>query len=87
MIRPCLAVLLTLSAQPALAALAVSKKPQLPAERIATVERLYPELDVEGEGWRGLLPIMLMNADRGMDPQSAGADTRQPSAVTTVIAR
>jgi hypothetical protein len=84
MIRLCLAVLLTLSAQPVLA---LSEKPQLPAERIATVERLYPELDVEGEGWRGLLPIMLMNADRGMDPQSAGADTRQPSAVTTGIAR
>jgi hypothetical protein len=75
MIRFCLAALLALSAHPALA---VSEKPQLPAERVAAVDRLYPELDVEGEGWRGLLPIMLMNADRGMQPQSAGADTGQP---------
>ena len=66
-----LASLLVLSAQPALAAI---EQPRLPAEREASVDRLYPELSIEGEGWRGLLPIMLMNVDRAARPQSAGTD-------------
>ncbi len=27
------------------------------------VDRLFPETPIEGEGWRGLLAIMLMNHD------------------------
>jgi hypothetical protein len=66
------AALLILTATPAFA---VSEQPRLPSERVASVDRLYPELEIEGEGWRGLLPIMLMNADAGAQPRSAGTDT------------
>ena len=35
-----------------------------PSERPPTlVDRLFPETPIEGEGWRGLLAIMLMNHD------------------------
>lgn len=75
--RLCLAVLLMLPASPALA---IGVQPRLPAEKAPVTDRLYPELDVQGDGWRGLLPIMLMNKDNGIHPQSAGGDARQPIA-------
>ena len=35
----------------------------LPVEAQPTlVDRLFPETRIEGEGWRGLLPIYLMNS-------------------------
>lgn len=61
-------------------ALAVSDRIEAPVERQAMVERLYPETDIEGEGWRGLLPIMLLNANLAARPQSAGADLGTSSA-------
>ena len=67
------AMLLIATASPALA---VSEPPRLPEERVAMADRLYPELDVQGDGWRGLLPIMLMNSDQGIQPRSAGTDGR-----------
>ncbi len=34
----------------------------VPAERAPTLlDRVYPETEFEGEGWRRLLPILLMN--------------------------
>lgn len=67
--RSLLAALLILSATPAFA---VSERPHLPAEKPPVTDKLYPELDVQGDGWRGLLPIMLMNADADAQPRSAG---------------
>jgi len=66
------ASLLLLIAEPALA---VSGQPRLPAEAQPMVDRLYPEMSIEGEGWRGLLPIMLMNVEQTVRRQSAGADS------------
>jgi len=68
-----LASFLILAAEPALA---VTEQPRLPAEKQPTIDRLYPELTIEGEGWRGLLPIMLMNVEQTVRRQSAGADSR-----------
>jgi len=60
---------LLLAAAPALA---VTTPVDLTARpQAAAAERLYPEMEIEGEGWRGLLPIMLMNADLSSRPQSA----------------
>jgi len=70
--RSLVAALLILSATPALA---VSERPRLPAERPPVTDKLYPELDVQGDGWRGLLPIIMMNAEAAAQPRSAGADT------------
>lgn len=56
-------------------ALAVTEQPRVPAERPPSIDRLYPELSIEGEGWRGLLPIMLMNVEQTVRRQSAGADS------------
>jgi hypothetical protein len=70
MTRLLAAALLILAAEPALAARGV---PTLPAETAPAVDRIYPELAIEGEGWRGLLPIMLMNVQQAPRPQTAGA--------------
>ncbi|ATE66627.1 hypothetical protein [Rhizorhabdus dicambivorans] len=69
-----LPVLIVLSATPAFA---VSEQPRMPSERAASVDRLFPELEIEGDGWRGLLPIMLMNRDARLQPRSAGTEPRQ----------
>ncbi len=53
-------------------ALAVTTPVDLSARaQTAAAERLYPEMEIEGEGWRGLLPIMLMNTELSSRPQSA----------------
>lgn len=70
MTRLLAAALLFLAATPALA---VPGQPQLPAEKAPPVDRIYPELAIEGEGWRGLLPIMLMNVEQAARPRTAGA--------------
>lgn len=70
MTRLLVATLLLVATQPALAARGV---PTLPAEKAPAVDRIYPELAIEGEGWRGLLPIMLMNVQQASRPQTAGA--------------
>jgi hypothetical protein len=75
--RSLLAALLVLTAAPAFA---TSEPPRLPVERAKPVDQIFPELDVEGDGWRGLLPIMLMNAEIGSQPRSAGADQREAPA-------
>ncbi len=69
---------LLLTAAPALAVtmpVDATTRPQA-----AAAERLYPEMEIEGEGWRGLLPIMLMNADLSSRPQSAETVTPGDSA-------
>lgn len=73
-LRPILLLPLLLAAAPALAV----TMPVDPTARpqAAAAERLYPEMEIEGEGWRGLLPIMLMNADLSSRPQSA--ETAKP---------
>ncbi len=69
MTRLLAAALLIVAAEPAFA---VRGPAQLPAEAAPTVDRIYPELAIEGEGWRGLLPIMLMNVQQAARPQTAG---------------
>jgi hypothetical protein len=69
MTRLLVATLLFLAADPALAD---RGRPQLPVEKAPPVDRLYPELAIEGEGWRGLLPIMLMNVEQAAPPRTAG---------------
>lgn len=54
----------------------------LPVDREPTLaDRLFPETDIEGEGWRGLLPVMLMNHDaealRLIAPRKREAATSQ----------
>ena len=71
------AALLLVAASPALA---VSDRPEAPVERRATLERVFPETNIEGEGWRGLLPIMLLNADQDARSQSAGGERSRPPA-------
>lgn len=68
-LRPIVLLSLLLAAAPALAV----TTPVDPTARpqAAAAERLYPEMEIEGEGWRGLLPIMLMNAELSSRPQSA----------------
>ncbi|KQX17824.1 MULTISPECIES: hypothetical protein [unclassified Sphingomonas] len=70
MTRLLAAALLFLAAQPALA---VPGQPRLPVEKSPPVDRIYPELAIEGEGWRGLLPIMLMNVEQATRARTAGA--------------
>ncbi|MFD2498067.1 hypothetical protein ACFSTI_03240 [Rhizorhabdus histidinilytica] len=41
--------------------------------------RLYPEMEIEGEGWRGLLPIMLMNVEQAARARTAGALDTPPA--------
>ena len=50
---------------PASVAIAAPPSDQLVAgdRQPALVDRLFPETEIEGEGWRGLLKIMLMNQD------------------------
>jgi len=62
--------LLLIAAEPAFA---LPGQPHLPAERVPAVDRIYPELAIEGDGWRGLLPIMLMNVSQSARPKTAGA--------------
>lgn len=47
-------------------------RPALPADRLPPVYLLFPETSIEGEGWRGLLPIMLFN----LAPQAGPISTR-----------
>lgn len=72
MTRFLVAALLITVATPAFA---VRGQVELPAEKAPAVDRIYPELAIEGEGWRGLLPIMLMNVEQAARPQTAGAGT------------
>jgi hypothetical protein len=58
-----LAALLTATAAPAAGH---GDRPAPLADRVAAVDRLFPETAIEGEGWRGLLPIMLFNLDPGL---------------------
>ncbi|MGC6330648.1 hypothetical protein [Rhizorhabdus sp. FW153] len=69
MLRSIVLLPLLLAAAPALA-VTTSVDPTAQPQA-AAAERLYPEMEIEGEGWRGLLPIMLMNADLSSRPQSA----------------
>ncbi len=69
MLRSIVLLPLLLAAAPALA-VTISVDPTAQPQA-AAAERLYPEMEIEGEGWRGLLPIMLMNADLSSRPQSA----------------
>ncbi|MBO9377831.1 hypothetical protein GG804_13735 [Sphingomonas histidinilytica] len=76
MTRLPVAALLLLAAQPALAA---RGQAVLPAEKAPPVARLYPEMEIEGEGWRGLLPIMLMNVEQAARARTAGAVDTPPA--------
>nr|WP_157034175.1 hypothetical protein [Sphingomonas sp. Y57] len=81
MTRLPVAILLLLAAEPALA---VRGRPVLPAEKAPPVARLYPEMEIEGDGWRGLLPIMLMNVEQAARARTAGAvDTPPTTAAET----
>lgn len=77
MTRLPVAALLLLAAQPAFA---VRGRPVLPADKAPPVARLYPEMEIEGEGWRGLLPIMLMNVEQAARARTAGAADTPPAA-------
>ena len=77
MTRLLVAALLLLAAEPALAA---RGQTVLPAEKAPPVARLYPEMEIEGEGWRGLLPIMLMNVEQAARARTAGALDSRPEA-------
>lgn len=77
LLRPILLSSLLLIAAPALA-VTTSVDPTARPQP-AAAERLYPEMEIEGEGWRGLLPIMLMNADLSSLPQTAGTEIRSDS--------
>ena len=75
-----LALAALLSASVATAA-PLSRGP-VPADRQPTlVYQLFPETEIEGEGWRGLLPVMLMNHDaqalRLIAPRKRETATRQ----------
>ncbi len=53
-----LAAMLTASAAPAATR---TDRPLPRAPSTAQVDRLFPGTSIEGEGWQGLLPIMLFN--------------------------
>ena len=72
------ALILALVASPALA---VSSRPELPTARVASpTDRLYPEMSDEGEEWRSLLPIMLLDVTANSDPVAFG--TKRSEATT-----
>ncbi len=71
-----LAMALLLSATTAPAA-PLGERP-LPAEpRPTLTERLFPETEIEGEGWRGLLPIFRMNHETDVPRSLVRAKSRE----------
>lgn len=71
------ALILSLLASPALA---VSGRPSMPAPAVAaTVEHLYPEMSDDGDEWRSLLPIMLLDVSANSDPVAIGVRRTEAS--------
>lgn len=62
------AALLTIVASPALSATGQLRPP---GDAVAPVDRIYPEMEIEGDGWRGLLKVMLLNSQMTAQPRSA----------------
>ncbi len=62
------AALLTIAASPVTAA---TEQLRLPNDAVAPVDRIYPEMEIEGDGWRGLLKVMLLNNQMSAQPRSA----------------
>lgn len=60
--------LLMIAASPAFAA---AEQLRLPNNAVAPVDRIYPEMEIEGDGWRGLLKVMLLNNQMSAQPRSA----------------
>jgi len=44
-----------------------------------TVDMLYPEIAVDDDGWRGLLPVILINTDALADEPQSDADSAEHS--------
>lgn len=65
------ALILPMIASPALA---LTARPELPAKVVAPVDRLYPEMADEGDAWRSLLPIMLLDVAINRSPAATAEE-------------
>lgn len=54
-----------------------SRPPVVLADKPDSIDRLFPEIMAEGDGWRGLLPVMLLNAQEAARRPAIRPDRRQ----------